>query len=348
MCRQLPIILSLLLTNVASAAVAPDPLFQSKEILEITLTAPFDTIDDDRDKDQQYDGTLSYTDAAGQTVMLDVQLSVRGNWRLERRNCKYSQMWVDLKRGQVEGTLFENQNRLKMVVQCRDPGHYADFLIRELKAYQIFGELSEINFDTRLLNVSYADSVRPNDSRTHLAYFIEHKDRLAERLGYDEVDLNEIPREQLHQQQSTMVALFMYMLGNTDFSMIRGPDGEECCQNAKTLVNDLGEYLLIPYDFDASGFVDATYAPQPDPRFNLRDSKIRLYRGFCVPEEVLNESIAVFHESREQIMTILADASHVTQRSANRVARYIEGYFGILDNSRKVTREFVNGCRAMQ
>lgn len=348
MCRQLSIFLGLLLANAVSAAVEPDSLFQSKEILEITLTAPFDTIDDDRDKDLQYDGTLSYTDAAGQTVMLDVELSVRGNWRLDRRSCKYSQLWVNLKRGQVPGTLFENQNRLKMVVQCRDPGHYADFLIRELKAYQIFAELSEINFDTRLLNVTYADSVRPDDSRTHLAFFIEHKNRLAERFGYGEVDLNEIPREQLHQQQSTLLALFMYMLGNTDFSMTRGPQGEECCQNAKMLVNDLGEYLLIPYDFDASGFVDATYSPQPDPRFNLRDSRIRLYRGFCVPDEVLNQSIAVFQESREQIMTILADASHVTPRSANRVAGYIEDYFGILDNSRRVTREFVNDCRAMQ
>lgn len=345
MCKLPLILLCCVLPGVLIAAAESDPLFRSDELLDITLTAPFDTIDDERDKDLQYDGTLSYTDESGQLVVLDVEFSVRGNWRLDVRNCSYSQLWVNFKRRQLPGTLFENQNRLKLVVQCNRPARYSDYIVRELKAYQLFGEVSDTYFDTRLVNVSYADSERPNDRRVQLAFFIEHQNRLAERSGFDGVEIYEISRNELHPLQSTVLALFMYMLGNTDFSMIRGPGGEECCHNGKMLVDAAGEYLVIPYDFDASGYIDTTYAPAPDPRFNLRSSRIRYYRGFCVPPEVLNPAIAVFQESRERMMAILGDTSHMSQRSVNNIVRYIEGFFEILDNPRRVQREFVRDCR---
>ena len=67
------------------AVLPPDPLFQSTDLLDITLVAPFDQIDRDRDKEQEYEGSLSYTDANGQEVVLDITLEVRGNDRLVRR-----------------------------------------------------------------------------------------------------------------------------------------------------------------------------------------------------------------------------------------------------------------------
>lgn len=343
--RLTTIFLCIVLPNVAIAAAEPDPLFLFDEVLDITLTAPFDTIDDKRDKDLRFDGTLSYTDDTGHQVILDVEFSVRGNWRLDRRNCVYSQLWLDLKRGQLPGTLFENQNRLKLVVQCRKPNRYSDYVIRELKAYQMFSELSDIYFDTRLVNVTYTDSERPSNSRIQLAFFIEHQNRLASRLNLDKVELYEVPRNVLQPQQSTVMALFQYMIGNWDFSMIRGPQGEECCHNAKLLMNDAGEHFVVPYDFDSSGYIDATYAPRPDPGLDLRNSRDRLYRGFCVPSKILQQTIEVFQNSRERMMAILRDTTYMSQRSVNNASKYIEDFFEILGNQRKVEQEFVRSCR---
>ncbi|MCH8263802.1 MAG: hypothetical protein IIC10_00280 [Proteobacteria bacterium] len=91
------------------AVLPPDPLFQSTDLLDITLVAPFDRIDRDRDKEQEYEGSLSYTDANGQEVVLDITLEVRGNDRLKKENCRYSQLWVDFKRRQTAGTQNESQ-----------------------------------------------------------------------------------------------------------------------------------------------------------------------------------------------------------------------------------------------
>ena len=124
-------------TGVVSGAAEPDLLFQSADPFDITLNAPFRLIDRERDSELEYDGTLSYTDDSGEPVLLDVTLSVRGNWRLQKGNCRYSQLWVNLRRGQVPGTIFENQNRLKLVVQCDRSDKYASYIVKEEMLYQI-------------------------------------------------------------------------------------------------------------------------------------------------------------------------------------------------------------------
>lgn len=127
--------IAVLLIHSVGFAAEQDPLFASQEPLAIILIGPFDRIDDERDKEQEYEGALHYVDADGTTVELDARFEVRGNWRLDKSNCNYSQLWVDLRRGQLPGTLFENQNRLKLVVQCRRQDRYLDFLQREMQAY---------------------------------------------------------------------------------------------------------------------------------------------------------------------------------------------------------------------
>lgn len=345
MSRLLTFLLLWAFTTTAVGATAPDPLFASDELLEITINAPFELIDDERDKEKKYDGIVSYLDGAGESINLDVELEVRGNWRLNKRNCSYSQLWLDFKRGQVAGTLFENQNRLKLVVQCKRQDRYADYIIKEWQAYQLFSTLSDISLDTRLMNVTYIDSDDPDESRTHRAFFIEHQNRLAERFGFDEVELNRVPRGELNQHQSTLVSLFMYLLGNTDFSLVQAAEGDECCHNAKLLTNDAGEYIAIPYDFDASGFVDASYAPVPNPDFGINSNRSRVYRGYCVEEQILNAAIAGFQNSREQISAIVSDTTYVNSRSANRTTGYVEDFFEVLDNPRRIEREFVRDCR---
>lgn len=313
----------------------PDPLFATTEPLAITLTGPFERIDDERDKEQEYEGALSYVDGSGSTVTLDARFEVRGNWRLEPSNCSYSQLWVDLRRGQLPGTLFENQNRLKLVVQCRRQDRYAGYIQRELQAYRIFSQLSELNFDTRELMVTYVDSEEADSTRTHSAFFIEHQNRLSERFQMAEVEANQIEIAALDPLQGTLASLFMYFVGNTDFSLIQGTPGDECCHNTKLLTAD-GTYYPIPYDFDASGFVDASYAPEPLAQFNLRSNRSRLYRGFCVDPEIFNQALARFRAIEGEVMAMVTERRNVG---------FVEDFFETLNDPRDLEREIADECR---
>tara|TARA_B100001105_G_scaffold249112_1_gene235637 strand:- start:1789 stop:2826 length:1038 start_codon:yes stop_codon:yes gene_type:complete len=345
MLKRLSLLLIPILTSVSLEAAESDLLFQSTERLEITITAPFGRIDKERDKEIEYAGVLSYVDSAGATINLDVELAVRGNYRLIKSNCRYSQLWVDLKRGQLEGTLFANQNRLKLVVQCGRQNRYADYLVREQQVYTMFSEISDYDFGTRLLNVTYVDSEDEDDVRTHVAFFIEHQNRLADRFGMDKVESNGISRTELNARQGVLVSLFMFLIGNTDYSIIRGPENDACCHNSKLLVNADGEYFPIPYDFDASGFVDASYAPEPRPDFNLRSNRSRLYRGFCVPDDILSAAIKTYQDAKEGLNTIIGDTTYIGVRAVNRTIKFVDSFYEVINNPRKLQREIARGCR---
>ena len=333
--------------NIATSAQSaePDPLFQSDTPLDITFEAPFAQIDRERDKEAEYEGVMRYVDADGLEVRLDMKLEVRGDWRLQKRNCHYSQLWVDLKRGQTPNTIFAEQNRLKLVVQCRAHDNYRDYLVKEQQLYKAFENLSDIHFGTRLVNATYIDSEDPSSSRTHLAFFIEHQRRLSDRFTMEEVQLNVIPSSDLDPLQSSLVGLFMYQIGNTDYSMTQTAEGDECCHNVKLLVDGAGRYFPIPYDFDASGFVDASYAAPPNPSFGIQNNRSRAYRGFCIKPEQLDAAVALITAQRDNTIAIVSDTSHIGDRVANRNVRYMEQFYEVLENQRRYQRDIIDDCR---
>jgi hypothetical protein len=314
-------------------------------VLDITLTAPFSDIDKQRDKSLTYEGMLSYTDSDNNIVQIESSFEVRGNWRLQKQNCGHAQLWVDLKRSQTEGTLFENQNRLKLVVQCGRQEREQQWLIKEQLAYDLFTSFSDIYFDTRLLNIRYIDTENDGAQRTHMGFFIEHQNRLADRFEMEKVEENSIDRNNLAATQANAVALFMYMIGNTDFSLSQGAPEDECCHNAKLLLSDAGEYYALPYDFDASGFVDTAYAPLPTEAMGIRSNKQRRFRGYCSHTSNLAAAITQAAATQQEVAALVAGNSYLSDRMRRNAMRYIDEFYEILASERKVEREIFDDCR---
>ena len=331
-------------SGVISAPEAPNPLFQSNEILDITLTAPFGLIDRERDKEQKYDATLSYQDSTGQTSTQKISLKVRGNNRLRKDLCKYSQLWIDFKKKTSRNTIFEGQDEVKLVVQCRGQDRYQDYIAKELQAYQLFNELTELSFATRAVRVTYVDSDKSGASRTQLAFFIEHQEQLAERRGMREFKDQRIPLEKLDPLQSSLVSLFMYMVSNVDYSMVQGAPGDNCCHNTKLLESTEGTYYPIPYDFDATGYVDTSYAV-PSEALHQRNVKQRVYRGFCVSEDIMAETLATFRQQRVAMEGIIGNTSLVTEKIASKSLEFMEDFYDVINDPAKLQKEIIGKCR---
>lgn len=88
-----------------------------------------------------------------------IRLRARGNFR--RATCRFPPLMLDFrdtKKGVLEGTLFDGQNRLKLVNQCERPVRSATDLREEYLAYRIFNSLTDASFRVRLLAVTWDDS----------------------------------------------------------------------------------------------------------------------------------------------------------------------------------------------
>lgn len=313
--------------------------------VELELRAPFSLIDSERDKTKNYAGQVLVRDSDNELTQLDAKFSARGNWRLQSEQCQFAQLWLDFKKAQVADTFFEGQNKIKLVVQCGDNSRSKKYLLKEYLAYQLFESFSPLHLRTRLLNVTYRDTEDPGLVRTQLAFVIEHHKSLSEQVGMNLVKSSEIDPARLDPLQTNLVALFGYLLGNTDFSFFRGPENEACCHNMKILEDGQGNYLPVPYDFDNTGFVDSEYAAGPSPNIDIRSNKQRTFRGLCMHTPELLQAIEVVLKAQPQITARIAGQAHLSRRTFKSTERFVRRFFQTLDSHEAVEEELINDCR---
>ena len=67
-------------------------------------------------------------------------------------------MWLDFKRKQTQGTLFEGQNKLKLVTHCKEAFAKRDYLAAELLTYRLLNLLTDMSFRVRPLAITYVDT----------------------------------------------------------------------------------------------------------------------------------------------------------------------------------------------
>ncbi len=322
----------------AQPVPAPRPLFASAEPLELTLEAPFKRIDRERDKSQEYAGRLLHDD-----LTLDVKLSVRGNFRLRRKVCHHAPLWLDLKKKQVKNTLFDGQNRLKLVVQCKGSAIYQDYTTLEERAYRMFALLSPVSLRTRLVWVNYEDP-DSGDSRRQLGFLIQHHKKLAEQFAYTIVEDNSVSKTALDDAQSSRVALFNYLIANTDYSMLGSPGEGSCCHNTKALRSEQGVVYPVPYDFDQTGYVGPRYAQVSEGlgQQNIRD---RLYRGFCVKPEIFQQSVDAIVEQRSALLALADEEQWVSKGKRRSATRLLKEGLDVLADADALRSEVSRHCR---
>ena len=118
-------------------------------------------IRNDRDKDSDLRDALMVL-PNGDTTALQIQ--TRGNFRLNKRNCDFPPLRLNLKKEAVKGTLFEGQDKLKLVVPCKlGQEYWAQYVLSEYLAYRMLNVLTPLSFRVRLARVTYIDSTGKDD-----------------------------------------------------------------------------------------------------------------------------------------------------------------------------------------
>ena len=314
-----------MLLPVAQAADAP--LFASDDVLAITIEGPLDTLIRERSIDEYYDGAVRVVGSAGEIQELDLKFRARGNYRRRKTTCRFPPVRLNFKRRQVEGTVFEGQNILKLVTHCRPrSGRLEEQVLREQLAYRILSLHTDAAFRTRLLRVTWINTERDGATEERYGFVIEHHDALQERLAMTRSELNRTTYDALEQSQASIAALFQYMIGNTDFSMISAANGEACCHNGLLLESPGASLHYVPYDFDMSGIVSAPYATA-NPRFNLRSVKQRLYRGHCQFNASLDDAAALFLERRDSVMALVSEQPGLDNGARRDLDRYLGQFY---------------------
>jgi len=102
--------------------------------------------------------------------------------------------------------------------------------------------------------------------------------------------------------------------------------------------------IVVPYDFDLSGFVHAPYAI-PDRKLGLRSVLDRLYRGPCRTTEQFEAAAAPFRAKRAEMMAVVEGMRDLEAPARAEVKDYLEAFFRTIDKPDSIKKTFVNGCK---
>lgn len=327
------LVILLLLTGGAGHA---SPLFEDDGILDVTLEGPVSKAINDTEHRREYPFSLVVNGSR-----LDIAVRVRGISRAQL--CQFPPLRLDFSSSDTSATVFSGQRRLKLVTHCKKTASYEENVLEEYAAYRIFNVMSDVSFRVRLLRVRYIDTKKPDeDGMLRYAFLIESKDALAERTQGTLVEPRRVTKNYLDDTQIGLAYIFQYLIGNTDWGLVRAIDADICCHNG-VIVDIEGRHFYVPYDFDRAGLINARYA-KPDPTLRLRRVTQRRYRGYCMADDALRDALRAVVGHQDTILGFMTALGAMTGRDLEESSEYVRSFFELAADEEKLLREFEKRC----
>jgi hypothetical protein len=315
------------------------PLFLSDEPLFLTLSMDVKTVIRDIEEKESHLAEIRYTDQEGNEIKLPIKIKVRGNFRKDPVNCDFPPLRFNFSDTTVKNTIFGGQDKIKLVSHCRKRKDlYEQNVLKEYLAYKLYNLFTEESFLVRLVHLTYADTRGKLDTLKKMAFLIEPNQQMARRNGCEIIKVKNIHQERTNRHKTTVMSVFQFMIGNTDWSV-------PALHNVVLLKEYPEDFpIVVPYDFDWCGLVNAPYAV-PAEHLDIESVSTRLYRGFYRPDAELQLALDEFRQRREEIYQTCRSVPFVTEKEMIKIIKYIDQFFNTIDNPKAVEVEFHRKCR---
>lgn len=295
----------------------PLPLFQNDDLMEFKLVGNYNKLFDDVGEDRKdYPAKLIYKTPQGERLNIEMELKIRGNFRRNPDNCNFPPIRLDFD-GERSETVFQGQGKVKLVTHCLDDYEHEN-VQKEYLVYKLYNLLTPFSFQVRLCRITYKQSWSLN-SQKNFAFIIEDNDDMADRFDGKELDEDDdyMPVDSL---ALARMALFSYMIGNTDWSI-------KPLKNTEILkIPSQNKTIPVPYDFDLSAFVNARYAPDAlfidSARFHQRKYKGPEFRKSTIKKVTDN-----FLENRQDMIAMIRQFKYLSKNQKNRLESYLKEFY---------------------
>lgn len=297
--------------EVAKAGQSLFDRWTTTDVEQIELHVNFDSLEVYRKKDASLPARVI---ANGRELDLDV--TVRGRFR--RRTCVMPPLKLQFKKDGLRAAGLNSHNDFKLVTHCTDDEAGQDAVLREQLVYELYNTVApDASFRTKLLTVTYVNTVDGSET-TSYAILIEDADELKGRMeGKKCKECYALPAGKIANAET--VALFQYMIGNSDFS-------NRMLRNMKLVSNDDNSYTAVPYDFDFSGLVNARYATGfPHLKETSPRDRTLIWEYESSPD--FAEASDYLLSLKDQLLDQVDNFEELDGGSKREITRYLKGFF---------------------
>lgn len=325
-----------------AVAAAPENLFDDHAPIALEIEAPFHLLINDRVGESEYHaGSLRYQEAATGEVVISLEIRTRGKTRRRKDICDFPPLRMRFTEADVEGTLFQGQRSLKLVTHCKDRDSYDRLVLQEYLAYRVYNLLTDYSHRVRLAQINYVQQGRRSLVKRR-GFLLEHWKSVAARNDAIALDVDGgVNIKTLSATDANRVAVFQYLIGNEDYSLLWPETNSNCCHNSKPLFAD-NWVIPLPYDFDFAGIVNAPYAVPKPPNRSVRN---RRYRGLCHTQGQLADTLEFFRERRAAIQALYRDEPGMGERERASTLAYLDDFYAVIDDPEAVERRLLRRCK---
>lgn len=312
-------------------------LFDTDRLFEISLRFDISQYENKKSDVEYLDAVLTYHTSKTDSINKKIKVRARGNIR--RTNiCDFPPLLLNFRLKDSEEGEFAGINKLKIVPYCKLG--YEEYILKEYLVYKLYNALTDNSFRVRLFRINYINTARKSKPITQFGFAIEPISLLAKRTNSVEVKTTNLTQKNIKPEMMDRFAIFNYMIGNTDWSV-------PILHNALVLSQghsdrpDLG--MIVPFDFDYSGLVDAEYAV-PYEGLPIKSVRDRLYLGICRNKDVFTNALNEFSDKKEEFYRIINDFPYLGTRSKKQMIMYLDEFYDRFNKRNSVIYDLISEC----
>lgn len=319
----------------SSALGQSSSLFDSDEIMELTLRGDLKTVFKDRGDNPQYHPATLLYQADQIAIKIPIEIKTRGHFRKITSNCNYPPILLKFaKSSTLKSSVFKDQDKVKLVTPCRGD----QYVIHEYLVYKLYNLITAKSFKARLVKVIYQDTVKNKSSDPYYGILLEEEEQMAKRNLSRSLEKIGLRPEETQKEDFLKMAVFEYMIGNTDWSV-------QFQQNIKLITVDSTSLpTTIPYDFDHAGIVRAPYA-KPAEELQMSSTLQRRYRGYCLPEmNQFTEVFETFNQLKDDFYSLYEGNPLLSSSYQNQTLKFLDQFYETINDPKKALKEFSYPC----
>ncbi len=327
-----------LLAALQTSAQQVDSLkfFADEPLIEMDLTTDIKSLQTENGQDVFQPATVKMKFPDGVVIDEAIQVGPRGKFR--RDYCRIPPIMMQFRN--ATSPRLSSLGKLKLVIACGAASGDEELLLKEFLVYKICNQLTDISFRVRLVKTTYNDTRGRIKPFSQYSFLLEDDGDMARRNGCHKRPHGQFLTESTNRDMMTMVAIFQYMIGNTDWAV---PNEH----NIEIIFKKDNPAMLpytVPYDFDYCGLVDASYAV-PNEIIGTEKVTERVYRGFPRSMEELQMTLDVFRSKKAAILAIVNNFTLLSERVRRGMTNYLDDFFRMIERKNEVQSVFIENAR---
>lgn len=299
-------------------------LFEDEDILNLSLRFDIGTFMKEKPEDEYLDAEMTIYAGDNDSIYEDISISARGNYR--RRNCEFPPIMLNFNGIETGYKDLDDLKKVKLVTHCQLEAIYDIYLLREYLIYKIYNIISDYSFRVRLMNIRYFDINADTLYTNTKGFIIEPVNSLEDRFGEEEIEDIEIETQGIEDELLLRLSLFQYLIANSDWYI-------STMHNLKVFGNkdSLKNLIVVPYDFDYTGWVDTHYAYARED-LGLEDIRDRAFYGPCRSAEEYRPVLNYFLQVEDIIIDTIKDFEYLKGTEKRDLIQFVKSFYRLYRN----------------